>query len=61
VPIIPICYFLSVSGMNMLLYVFLAVVLSVIVYFGILILLKNPLIFEGINKFKEIMTRRKIK
>lgn len=57
VPIIPICYFLSITYMSIVLYVMLSVVLSLTVYFGILILVKNPLIMDGLYIIKKCFNR----
>lgn len=57
VPIIPICYFLSITDMNIILYVMLSVVLSLTVYFGILFLVKNPLIMDGLYIMKKNFNR----
>ena len=58
VPIIPICSFLSVIDVNMIMYVVLSVILSVIVYFGILVLMKCPIIEDGLNKLKKKTVER---
>lgn len=51
-PIILICYFISLIQMNVLLYILISVIISVAVYFGILILIKNSYICDGINLIK---------
>lgn len=46
VPIVPICYFLSLIDINDIVYVLLSVAISAAVYFTILLAMKNELIFE---------------
>lgn len=52
IPIIPICYFLSLAGMNDIIYVLISTVISAAVYFIILIAMKNTLVFEFLDKVK---------
>lgn len=59
VPIIPICYFLSLVGMNDIIYVLISAVISATVYFIILIAMKNTLIFEFYEKVKGIFSALK--
>lgn len=53
---IPVCLLLSLWEMNMIIYLLLSVALSVIVYFAVLIALKNSAVTEGLE-----MLRSKLK
>lgn len=52
IPIAPVCYLLSLCNMNIALYALLSIALSVIFYFGILLLFKNSLILDGYTLIK---------
>lgn len=52
IPIAPVCYLLSLCNMNIALYAPLSIALSVIFYFGILLLFKNSLILDGYTLIK---------
>ncbi|MCI7766513.1 MAG: flippase [Oscillospiraceae bacterium] len=50
--IIPVCLLLSLLEMNMIIYLLLSVVSAVIIYFGVLIALKNSFVAEGLDILK---------
>ncbi|MBQ5332857.1 MAG: polysaccharide biosynthesis C-terminal domain-containing protein, partial [Oscillospiraceae bacterium] len=50
--IVPVCLLLSLLEMSMIVYMLLSVVLSVIVYFGVLIALKSSFVAEGADILK---------
>ena len=50
--IVPVCLLLSLLEMNMIVYMLLSVVLSVIVYFGVLVALKSSFVAEGADILK---------